>query len=299
MLFQRQQSISFDAALRDLGATDFRARVAAADALGDVPDEADRPRAAQALHAALGDARFEVRRSAALSLGELGGAADIDALAARLGDDHAQVRQAAAIALGRLGDERAFAPLTEALREGPPDVRFQAAPSLVEIDAERAYEPLVAALRDGDAEVRGSAAGALGVVGDRRAAGWIAELLEDRAPETRFEAACALARLHDERALDPLCGWLDKDTEHAFAAVEMLEELGVARAAPALARVARKLLAPRALRVRAAGAALLLDPSGGEAAFARDFVEKGAKSRREDVRGLAEEALSRLAARGT
>jgi HEAT repeat protein len=295
VLFRRDLSISFEAAVRDLASDNVRVRVAAADALGDVPDGEDRPAAAAALTRALGDARFEVRRSALLSLGELGALAPIDELAARLDDDHGEVRQAAAIALGRLGDARGFEPLLRALADGPPDVRFQAAPSLVEIDAERAYEPLVAAIRDGDAEVRGSVATALGFIGDRRAAGWIAGLLEDGRAETRFEAACALARLDDPRGIDTLIPYVERDPDHAFAAIEALESLRAAAAAPALARVAKKLLGTMHLRVRAAGALLLVAPAHPDAAWARGFLEKSARSRRPEVKGLAEEALARLA----
>lgn len=295
MLFRRGLSISFEAALRDLASENVRVRVAAADALGDVPDGEDRPAAAAALARALDDPRFEVRRSATLSLGELGPLAPVDALAARLTDDHPEVRQAAAIALGRLGDERGFAPLERALEDGPPDVRFQAAPSLVEIDAERAYEPLVKAIHDGDAEVRGSVATALAVIGDRRAAGWIAELLDDSREGTRFEAACALARLGDARGVDTLIPYVDRDPERAYHAIESLESLRAERAAPILAKVARKLLAAAHIRVRAAGALLLIDPAHADAAWARAFLDKSARSRRPEIKGLAEEALARLA----
>src|SRR5262249_60769350 len=127
MLFRRAQPITLEAALRDLGSADVRARVTAADALGDLDDAADRAAAAAALVIARKDPRFEVRRSAALSLGEL--AVAPEPLLPLLEDGHAEVRQAAAIALGRLGDARAFDALALALKEGPPDVRFQAAAS--------------------------------------------------------------------------------------------------------------------------------------------------------------------------
>jgi len=294
VLFTRGRTITFDAALRDLSSPDVRARVSAADALGDVPDGEDRAAAARALVEALADSRFEVRRSAALSLGELGPHTPVESLIGRLEDDHPQVRQSAAIALGRLGDERGFEPLARALAEGPCDVRFQAAPSLVEIDAERAFDPLLAAIKDSDPEVRANVACALGFVGDRRAAGWIAELLDDNFADARFEAALALARLGDPRGAGQLIGWLDKEPDRAYPAIEALESLGEKTAAGALARVMRKLLAPRQLRVRAAGALLVVAPDAPDASFARSFLERNAKSRRPEVRGLAEEALARL-----
>jgi HEAT repeat protein len=295
VLFNRGRTITFDAALRDLASPDVRARVSAADALGDVPDGEDRAAAARALASALKDPRFEVRRSAVLALGELAPHTPVEAVVALLDDDHPQVRQSAAIALGRLGDERGFEPLARALEEGPADLRFQAAPSLVEIDAERAYQPLVAAIKDGDPEVRASVACALGFIGDRRAAGSIAELLDDGFADARFEAALALARLGDPRGAGQLIGWLEKELDRAYPAIEALESLKEATAAGALARLVRKLLAPRQLRVRAAGALLMVAPDGPDAAFARAFLERNARSRRPEVRGLAEEALARLA----
>jgi len=296
MLF-RGTTITFEAALRDLRSGDVRARVAAADALGDLPEGEDRAAATDALIAALEDERFEVRRSAALALGELGGDPAVRRLIATLEDRHPEVRQAAAIALGRVGDERAFEPLASALREGLADLRYQAAVSLVEIDAQRAYEPLVAAIGDPDAEVRASVASALGAIGDARAADAIAPLLADKAEATRFEAALALARLGDARAVAPLVGALDGSAEKIYQALDGLESAGDKSAAPELAKLARKLLALRAIRVRAAGVLLGLAPDGPDAAYARELLAKAAKSRRADVRGLAEEALARLGTR--
>jgi len=70
-------TITFEAALRDIGAKDPRVRAAAADALGHLPDDlvdAERQRAVRALVDALGDLRFEVRAGCCLSLGSLGDA---------------------------------------------------------------------------------------------------------------------------------------------------------------------------------------------------------------------------------
>jgi len=296
MFAARPRTITFDAALRDLSSDDPRVRVAAADALGDLPYHADLdgnlPGARAALSKTLTDERLEVRCSAALSLAEIGDASVVAPLVARLRDESPEVRQAATIALGRIGDQAAFDSLREALREGPPDVRFQAAISLVEIDPDRAYEPLVSALADGDAEVRGNAAAGLGQIGDRRAAGWIVELLGDARRETRFEAACALAELSDARALEPLCEFLRRG-DTAYAAIEGLEAIGDVRAVPSLAMSMRRLLADRILRIRAAGAVLALDSGGVDSDYAKKLLEKAAKSRREDLRGLAEELLAR------
>jgi HEAT repeat protein len=295
MLFTRENSITLDAALRDLHSTDARVRAAAADALGDVPEGADRRRARLGLESVLDDGRFEVRCAAALALGDLGDAGAVDALLARVEDSHPEARQAAVIALGKLGNAQAIPALLAALSAGPPDVRFQAARSLAEIDPAAAFEPLCAALRDADPEVRESAAEALAVVGDRRAAGWLVDLLEDGRPGTRFAAAMTLAWLGDARAFDTLTAFLP-DRERAFEAMEGLEAIGDARAALPLAAQMRRFLLPQVLRVRAAAALLVLAPGDAAAPSARALLEKSARSGKLDVRGLAEECLSRLAA---
>jgi HEAT repeat protein len=294
-MFFRPSSITLDAAIRDLGSKDARVRVAAAHALGDLPAGPDAERAAAALRGVLGDPRYEVRCTASLSLGELGDREAVPALLALVDDPHREVRQTAIIALGRLRDPRALAPLLTALADGPPDVRFQAARTLAEIDPAAAYEPLVRALADGDAEVRESVCEALAVVGDRRCAGWVAELLADPRPGTRFAAASTLAGFADARGLDVLVAALG-ERERAWEAMEGLETIGDARAVePLLAQLRRRFLTP-VLRVRAAAALTMLVPDGPAGAEARAYLEKCRRSRREEVRGYAVEALERLGA---
>src|SRR3954469_12900327 len=113
------QTITFDAALRDLAAGSPKARAMAAHALGDVTEPVERRRAVDALVRALDDDRPEVRAEACGSLGELGEPSVLAALVRRLDDGVAGVRQAAAIALGTLGGAEGFEPLAEALRDGP------------------------------------------------------------------------------------------------------------------------------------------------------------------------------------
>ena len=148
------QTITLEAALRDVASGAPKARAMAAHALGEVTSPEDRPRAADALIKALDDDRSEVRAEAAAALGELGDARAIPGLIKRLNDGDQATRQCAAIALGTLRSPEAWDALVLALREGPADLRYQAASSLAEIDAPRSYEPLVAAL--GDAESAGA-----------------------------------------------------------------------------------------------------------------------------------------------
>jgi HEAT repeat protein len=296
MLFPPSRDMSFDAALRDLSSTDPRVRAAAADALGDTPAGADRARAVAGLELVLDDGRYEVRCAAALALGDLEDHAAVPPLLAHMQDGHPEVRQAIIIALGRLGDPRAVEPLIAAISEGPPDVRFQAVRSLAELDANAAFEPLCRALSDSDPEVRESAAESMALLGEPRAAGWLADLLNDKRPQTRFAAAAALAGLQDARGYDVLVAALG-DREAGWVAVEALEALGDARAAAPLAGVVRRFLAPAYIRVRAAAALLTLAPGDVAAPAARSFLAKSTRSRRADVKGLAEECLARLAAK--
>lgn len=326
----RSSTITFEAALRDLESPRERVRAQAAHALGDVVAPEERARAVSALIRALGDARFEVRTEAALSLGDLDSEEAVPALAARFADDAPAVRQAAVIALGRLGFPSAFEAVARALAEGPPDLRFQAATSLAEIDAERAREPLLAALDDGDGEVIGAVALALGAIGETRARARLAELLESWArPETRFDIAYALADLGDVRAVDVLGGFVD-DRRVGWDAIEALEKLadrlaagedsrsdaghasesdlllGEERADAAAVRAAaagylapllrRRFLDP-VLGLRAAAAILRLDrddPDSPATAPARQRLLAGLSARKREHVGLAVEMLARV-----
>ncbi len=66
---------------------------------------------------ALNDKSPEVRRSAALSLGETEDQKAVDPLIRALHDEDQDVRQNAALALGMIGDTRAMAPLVHTLKD--------------------------------------------------------------------------------------------------------------------------------------------------------------------------------------
>lgn len=318
----RSNTITFEAALRDLGSPRPAVRAQAAHALGDVTAPAERARAVRALIQALGDLRFEVRAEAALALGELGSEDAVSALVARFEDGAAAVRQAAIIALGRLGLASAFEPVARALAEGPPDVRFQAATSLAELDAARAAGPLLTALADSDGEVVGAVAVALGAIGERRAVAPLAALLDSWSrPETRFDIAYALADLGDARAVETLGGFADHK-QLGWDAIEALEKLGTSlgtnlgtgaepgtdatpipdtdagaiRSAAAdylVPLLARRFLDPMR-KLRAAGALLALDPDHPGVDSARKLILAGLGARKREQVGLAVELLGRV-----
>jgi HEAT repeat protein len=283
------KGITVEAALRDLGSERWEARAMAAGALGSV-DEADRQPACEALRKALRDDRGEVRFAAAMSLAELRDPAAAPLLVDQLDDGDPRAREAAALALGRIGNpEVAWAPLASKLRIGGPAVRFQAAASLAEIDAERAAPLLRVALRDEDPEVRANAAAGLAdAPHDAETIEALAKAAEtEKQPEPRFEAAYALARHGDKRATLVLHDFL-RDETRAYDAADALGQLADPRSLEPLRRLMRRWFAPALVKVRAAHALALLGDAAG-----REYLEKAAERRREDVSGLAKELLEK------
>jgi HEAT repeat protein len=278
--------LKLDAALRDLAHADPRVRAQAADALGRAED----PAAVDGLKRAAADPHPSVRYAALLSLGELRAHAAAASAIAALDDVEPLVREAAAIALGQIGGDDAWGALAAALGARWPEVRFQALSSLVEIDAARAAPLVAALLGDADAHVRGQAAAALGDASDPAYAPSLRLLLDDVAA-VRFEAALALARLGDRAGAGVLVDALDEPAR-ALDAAGALAELGVAgdeRALAALGRVVGRFFGDPLVKVRAAEAlARAGDPRG------RAHLDKAARARREDVRGLAADVLSRI-----
>lgn len=291
-MYHRSKGLSFAAALRDIQASRPRDRVAAAEALSRAENDAERTQAFDALAAAIGDTRPEVRSTACVSLAELEQDQAWEIIALCLSDAVPEVRQCAAIALGTLGVADAFTPLLEALRQGPPDLRFQAASSLVEVDAEAAYEPLLAALEDPDAEVLGAAALALGAIGNAACADKIVLLVDHANAHTRLDAAYALAQLGDGRALETLAAALP-DSEGGWDSVAALETLGEASADSLGEFLSGKTGAPR-VRIRGAGALLSLAPEHQANAVAQALLCETLRSRKLELRGLAIQELESI-----
>ena len=286
-------TITFEAALRDLGSKNAKARAMAAQALGDVTDPVEKQRAVDALVRALDDDRPEVRMEACAALGELREPGAVAALVRRLADGAPPVRQSAAIALGTIGHPDGFEPLAEALREGPPDLRFQAATSLAEIDPARAFELVLAALGDRDAEVVGAAALSVGAIAKQdadkrpRAVAALTDKLAHPEASTRFDVAYALAELADPTGRKELTAALP-DLDRAWDAVSALAEL---KATDELARAITAKQTPGEARVLAAGRLLAL---GGGDDSTRAVLLDALGARKMHVRGLAVEQLAEV-----
>jgi HEAT repeat protein len=284
--------MNVEAALRDLEHRDPRVRAQAADALGRV-DAGERIQALPALTRAADDEHPSVRYAALLSLGELAAAPAVTTLVEHLGDPESLCREAAAIALGQLGPDggdAAWSALAQALSSAAPEVRFQAIASLAEIDAPRAAPLVAPLLTDGDVKVRAQVAAALGDAADPAYADVLARLLDD-ADDARHEAALALARLHDRRAIPSLLAALRR-ADRAFDAATALAALDAARDADAgdvLAGEMTRLFGDALVKVRAAEA---LARAGDERGL--EHLRKAVRSRREDVRGLAQSVLTDL-----
>lgn len=141
---------------------DTEMRRTAAVALGQIDD----PRAVEVLIEAARDYDAEVRRLAAEALGCSASPAAVAALIQALADQAGGVRGAARTALKRIG-EPAVLPLVAALRGGGPvATRRSAAVTLGYIADPRAIAPLLAVLRgpDFDGTLHKSAAAALGEI---------------------------------------------------------------------------------------------------------------------------------------
>ncbi len=182
---------------------------------------------------ALGDAMADIRvqedRFSGLAL---------DALIAALQDPDAEVRRWAALGLGDLGDAAAVDPLLEVLaNDSDGEVRRWAAWALGEIQDESAVGGLIHAVTDDDHhEARRWAAWALGEIQDEGAVRALGEALGDDSHEVRRWAAWALGEIADSRAVEPLSRAVANDDHHEVRrwAAWALGEIADPRAAEAL-----------------------------------------------------------------
>jgi HEAT repeat protein len=252
----------FDVALTDARSPRPRARLLAVQALG-APPPGQEDRAREALRPLVDDPDPAVRGLAVATLGELADAEALGAILARFDDPHGEVRELAVIAAGRIGGDRALAALRRTLRDARPEMRFQAVESYAEASPDDAAAAVLPLLEDPDRFVRAHTAEVLGALEADEAHGALAARLADADREVRLQAALALTKLRDPlpaRAAEVLRAAL-ADRGAAFAALEALRRppalaLRDDALVDELARVARRVFAPLAVRA-AAGAALV------------------------------------------
>jgi HEAT repeats/HEAT repeat len=170
-------------------------------------------RTTEQLVAALHDARWERRASAATALGQVGILGPIDPLVIALHDNHEAVRAAAARALGSRGDTSPISILLTALQDHHPLVREAAATALGRVGTSCPIDPFVIALQDDHEEVRAAAVQALGRRGDKTLISLLLIALQDHHPLVREAAAIALGELRNYEARLPLLNRLLQDEE--------------------------------------------------------------------------------------
>lgn len=149
--------------------------------------------AAEAVRPLLAAVRDDVRRRAAVVIGDVGNPAFCGDILSLLGDPFAGARRAALVALGKLGNPEAV-----------PDVR--------------------ALLGHEDAPFRGEAARTLGLLGDRESLPRIRGMLDDEEWTARLGAAEALVALGETGPVKALI--IDPRAEVRQLALELLAEQG-------------------------------------------------------------------------
>jgi HEAT repeat protein len=159
----------------------------------------------------------------------------------RLAEGTTDERWAAARALGG-GDARAVRALASALPDEPDRrVREAILTGLARAGTAEALDAVLPLLRSDDAERRTAALDAMRAMPGATLLR-LPELLDDADPDVRL-LACELARqAPGDQAQDLLCALLERDPEVnvCAAAVEVLAEVGDARALPALQRCAER-----------------------------------------------------------
>lgn len=161
---------------------------------------------------------------------QLEGKRDVQGLIKALGyQKRDDVRKAAALTLGEMGNGRAVGPLITALKDDSFYVRWAAAKALGEMDDTRAVEPLIATLKDDWLGVRRAAADALMKLGGPEAEGALAEYQASMRAQDRHRAE------HKEKVEALIRALSAESAQERVAAAEALGELGDSKAIGPLA----------------------------------------------------------------
>ena len=169
----------------------------------------------------------DIRRTAAVVLGDVGDSQSLRSLVRKARDRDAPVRRAAAVALGRMGDE-ALGPLSDLLRDQDPEVQKSSAGVLASLGPS-ALEVLLRQLRSSrDAQLRATICVALGRAQATDATDALLTAVEqDRDDAVSVAAAAALAQLGRSEGLGALEDALRSDDQDVRAdAAEAIAALG-------------------------------------------------------------------------
>ncbi|MSP63097.1 MAG: hypothetical protein EXR72_22720 [Myxococcales bacterium] len=237
----------------------------------------------------INDARFEVRRDAATSLGRTRSSGAVVFLGKALGDGRGEVRIAALRSLGKIGD-RTSAPMVALHLEGAPaQEKVVAAGTLIRLGDKGRVSDLKLGLASRDAAVRRLAVEESAADPDTERE-VVATALKDRAPEVRLAAAIQLARRGSKEGVAELQKALkSRHRTDSIAADAALDRLGVAPAAPVDRRAAFDASTPEE-RLAAVAAAEQLSPTR-----AASLLQRAARDPDAQVRFAAVAVAARLA----
>lgn len=153
-------------------------------------------RLVQPLMDAMEDCDWNVRREAAIALGNMGSRKAAPALMKRLYDEQPPVRISVVEALGKIGDRKSLRPLAKILEEdGDEGVKRQIIKAFGEIRDNSVVPDLIKALEDSSSGVRIAAAEALGNMRDGRAIDPLDKATRDSVTSVGLAAKKALDRL--------------------------------------------------------------------------------------------------------
>ncbi len=181
------------ALLGELGDSDTRVGLYAAQALGDLAGKDALP----ALRTALRDENSDVRWQAALALGQLRDTVSVPDLERALSDPELMVRKYAASALQMIGNEDAAQALVNALGSGDQATSHIVLGALEEI-GETAVKPLVRALDSTEPQVRLESATALGYIASPRALPALQLATIDSEPAVQAEVTWAIEQIEQK-----------------------------------------------------------------------------------------------------
>lgn len=154
----------------------------------------------------------------------------LDGLADKLMDTDADVRRLAAMRLGQSENQKSIEPLLSALEDDSADVRASVALALGFLNAEAAVIAIAGHLKsDQSARVRAMCTWALSLIGGGCALDCLALALDDPDEHVRLSACSAFAHAGDTRAQDEIVRMLEDPVwDVRKAACEVLIALGIA-----------------------------------------------------------------------